>query len=520
MDISPPCSPQICFPLSSVQREMWFQQALYPNTPVLNIGGYARIIGYLDPQVFCQANILLVEETAVLRLRLTELDGIAQQSFPLVHPIDVGFYDCSNEADPMQSALSSMQETVSRPFQILAEPLFRFNLYKIADNCHLWLQTFHHLVADGFATALITQRLAARYSALGRGEPNPPPTRVPDSDFVDSDIAYLESTQFERHRHYWKQKFSTLPEPMLLPISNQSKQLDVVPGGTLTRILPRSQYARLEALAQAHSVSVFHVFLGLLYVYFTRTCDRDECVIGLPVLNRNTPAFKQTIGLFASMIPARFELGRETDFVGLIQSIARTLRESYRYQRFPVSEINRLAGVLESGRKRLFDISLSFESANHRACFGDCNVAEALGLTHGFEQLPLAVFVREYSEAQDLQVDFAYNLAYFDVLAIERVMTRFMHLLDAVLTYPTRAIGELDILPKQERQQLLVGWNQTEAPIPQACVHRLFEQQVAKTPQATAVVFEEQRLSYAELNARANQLAHWLRAQHVGADHR
>jgi len=303
---------------------MWFQQALYPNTPVLNIGGYARIIGYLDPQVFCQANILLVEETAVLRLRLTELDGIAQQSFPLVHPIDVGFYDCSNEADPMQSALSSMQETVSRPFQILAEPLFRFNLYKIADNCHLWLQTFHHLVADGFATALITQRLAALYSALVRGEPIPPPTGVPYSDFVDSDIAYLESTQFERHRHYWKQKFSTLPEPMLLPISNQSKQLDVVPGGTLTRILPRSQYARLEALAQAHSVSVFHVFLGLLYVYFTRTCDRDECVIGLPVLNRNTPAFKQTIGLFASMIPARFELGRETDFVGLIQSIART----------------------------------------------------------------------------------------------------------------------------------------------------------------------------------------------------
>jgi len=188
---------------------MWFQQALYPNTPVLNIGGYARIIGYLDPQVFCQANILLVEETAVLRLRLTELDGIAQQSFPLVHPIDVGFYDCSNEADPMQSALSSMQETVSRPFQILAEPLFRFNLYKIADDCHLWLQTFHHLVADGFATALITQRLAALYSALVRGEPIPPPTGVPYSDFVDSDIAYLESTQFERHRHYWKQKFST-----------------------------------------------------------------------------------------------------------------------------------------------------------------------------------------------------------------------------------------------------------------------------------------------------------------------
>ena len=502
--------PQVLHPLSSVQREIWFEQNLYPDTPIYNVGGYNLINEAIAPEVFAQAIALLVRENEVLRLVLSEHDGVPLQSFPEMPQVELAWCDCSDEGDPLRAALSGMQHAIERPFRLVGEPLFRYTLYKLSAHCFFWSHTYHHLVVDGWAASLITQRVAALYNALVRGEQIPVRPGTSYLDFVENDAAYLGSASFDRQRDYWQQKFATLPEPLLIPKAACSTSAGIVAGAVHTWFLPRAQYAAIEALAQANSVSSFHVLLGLLYVYFTRVGDRDECVIGLPVLNRNTPAFKQTIGLFASMIPARFIFGRDTGFVELIQGIARTLRESYRYQRFPVSEINRLAGVLQAGRTRLFDLALSFEKHDYAARFGIGKPCNTIMLNHGFEQTPLNVFVREYSAAQDIQVDFSYNQAYFDADDIGRVEQRFRCLLGDALLHPERTIGTLEILPPDERQQLLVDWNDTALTLPHRCIHQLFEAQVLAAPEATAVVFETQSLSYAELNRHANQLAHRL----------
>ncbi|MBS1198357.1 MAG: Amino acid adenylation domain protein, partial [Proteobacteria bacterium] len=172
------------FPLSSVQREIWFEQTLYPETPLYNIACYNRICGKIDVEIFRQAVILLVQENEALRLRLTERDGVPLQSFPEMPLVDIPLIDCSKEADPLQAALAGMQETIRRPFRLFDEPLFRYTLYKLAEDCHLWSQTCHHLIVDGWAGGVIMKQVAAFYNALMRGDPLPVRPGVPYLDFV------------------------------------------------------------------------------------------------------------------------------------------------------------------------------------------------------------------------------------------------------------------------------------------------------------------------------------------------
>ncbi len=501
---------QTLYPLSSIQRDIWFDQARHPDSPMCNLGYYHRIGGGIDPQIFREALTLLVQENDALRLRLTEQDGMPLQSFPEMPQVDLGVCDCSQEGDPLQEAISGMQQAIRRPFRVFEEPLFRYTLYKLSEDCLLWSQTYHALAVDSGAVGLIAQRVAALYCALQSGGPIPIRQGASYREFVENDAAYLESAGFDLHRDYWQHLFSTLPEPLLPPRAGYANRTDVVPSVLHTWFLPRKQYAQLDALARAHSASACHVLLGLLYVYFTRIQDQDECVIGLSVPNRDTPAFGKTIGLFAKTIPARFSYGREIGFVGLIQAIAGALRESNPNQRFPASEINRLAGVSPAGHRRLFDLSLSVERPVCAASFGSRSPSEIRMLDNGFEQTPLAVSVRDYSPAPDIQVDFSYNLAYFGAPEIGRLQRRFVCLLEEVLRQPRKRISELNILPPEERRHLLVDWNATATPLPETCVHQRFEGHVVCSPDATAVVFEDEILTYTELNARANQLAHTL----------
>ena len=542
-------------PLSSVQREIWFDQALYPDAPVYNIAGMNRIPGVLDRAIFQEAITRLVQETEILRLMLTEKDGVPWQSFPAMPQVDLCFRDFSTAEDPLQAAQSEIRQQVDQPFRLFEEPLFRFTLFKLSGTSHIWLQVFHHLLVDGSAVALLTQRAGGIYRSLLRGEPVPSKQGVSYLDFVASDATYRASDSFERHRHYWQTKFSSLPDPLLAPKPAYRNQSAIVPGAIHTWFLPRARYAQLETLAQAFSVTIFHVLLGLCYVVFTRMHERNECVIGLPVLNRHTSAFKQTIGLFSSVIPARFSHGTRLDFVGLMQAIAKTLREDYRNQRFPVSEINHLAGVYQAGRKRLFDLSLSFIRGDYATEFGPGNFSRINFVKNSYEQLPLSIYVGEYAEGQDIQFDFSYNQAFFDAEEITQIERRILCLLEDVLAQPHRSISELNILLPEERRKLLFDWNNLEepprAPEPdslegrgpvicdgppseasdrrpagpcfeaaEACVHELFEAHVRRTPEATAVVFENEVLSYAELNTRANRLAHTLIALGITPDDR
>ena len=499
--------PQL-YPLSSVQREIWFDHFLFPDTPLYNVGCHCQIYGELDLQLFRQAITLLIKENDALRMVLTERNNTPFQSFPDMEDVNITLVDCSIERETQQYALRHIWNIHNQPFRILEEPLFRQTLYKISELRYVWSYVYHHIAIDGRAINLVAHRVAAHYNALLNGCPLPFRPEISYRNFLRHDASLPDPDRLEAHRQYWQNKFTPLPSPLFSARSGYSGSTEVVPGGVLIGHLPRKQYERLGRLAQLHSVSLVHVMIGILYVYFTRAQEQEECVIGLPVLNRNTPAFKKTIGLFVSIIPERFSYGNEISFIELIKAVSGTVRQSYRHQRLPVSEINRLSGVLQKGRKRLFDLGFSLEKEDYSFSFGSASVGETIWHIHDFEQIPLLIFMLDFSENEEIQFDFAYNRAYFDAHEIECIQARLLQLIEAVLANPAQRISNLDMLPPAEKEQLLINWNATDAPLPEKSLHQLFESHAAKRAEATAMVFQTVRICYADLNARANQLAH------------
>jgi len=204
------------YPLTSPQREIWFDQMLHPSLPLYNVGGYMQIDGAVDPKLFEQAVNLLVQRHDALRTVLVPTSDIPMQTFLEDCPVTVPFHDFSGENDPRQAALVFMEQQVVQPFDLYEKPLCHFALLKIDENCFFCFGKYHHLIVDGWSIALITQSLAEIYTQLIRGQFC---DRVAPSylAFVQNDRAYIESSLYEVHRQYWLEKYQTLPEPLFTP---------------------------------------------------------------------------------------------------------------------------------------------------------------------------------------------------------------------------------------------------------------------------------------------------------------
>jgi len=506
------------YPLSSVQRELWFDQALFPDTPIYNVGGYSFLQGELDLSLFRKAITMVAEENDALRMVLTERDGTPFQSFPDMGEAALTIVDVSDAVDPEKCVLTHIRKEHNRAFRIFGEPFFRHTIYKLADKSFIWQYLFYHLAVDGHAMSLVINRIAAHYNALMQGSSLPLRQEYAYREFLLYDALPPEPERLDGNRQYWREKFTPLPEPLFFPSNRQGSTGEVIPGSVHTGYLSRRQYERAEEFARTHSVSLFHFLIGILYLYFTRVEDQDECVMGVPMANRNTPRFRETIGHFVAVIPERFSYERDISFTELIKAVSGTLRRSYRHQGLPLSEILRLSGALQSGRKRLYDLAFSWEKQDYSFTLGPACARESASLVHDFEQIPLAIFVLDFSENRDVLMQFAWNQAYFDAPEIELLESRLLHLIDEVLANPDMMLSALDILPQDEREQLLVGWNATDAPLPEKFLHQMFEAQAAEHPDSTALCFQNRRIGYAELNAGANQLAHTLIALGIQRD--
>ena len=507
------------YPLTTGQREIWLSQLLHDDLPIYNIGGYAIIPGPIDPALFEQAVNLLVQKHDALRIMLTaeqDEDGIPMQVFAEQMRVTVPVADFCGRENSHEAAMAWIQARFAEPFELIGKPLFRYSLLKLAADNYYGTTTYHHLISDSYSAALLNRSLADIYTRLARNQP--PDLGSPSYvSFIENERTYLASETFEKNRKYWLARYPGLPEPLLSPAKHSRVSEDVIGAGYERFYLPRGFYRRLGALAEKHKVTLFHVLLGGLYVYFTRVMQRDDFVIGLPVLNRANAQFRQTAGLFISVNAARFDFGLELDFAELVQRINKTLKENYRHQRFPISNLNRAVGLGQS-RPQLFEISLSYESYRYDLVFNEIHV-QSHPLLHGYEQTPLVVSVREFDTRQDVEVDFVYNQAYFDADDIKALQTRYVSLLETVQEQDRIPLWQLPIATAREIQQQQT-WNQTGTDYPRdKTIVDLFESQVAQVSEDhPAVLFEDCAWSYRELNRRANRLAHYLQSLGVKQD--
>ncbi len=506
-------------PLSSPQLDIYHDHVMMGNTPAYNIGGYLDFFGRLHVPTFEKALNLVVRKHDALRIMLVARPGEVpgQRILPTL-TVDAALLDFADRTTAHDDAQAWMQEQMNLPFELIGRRLFRCTLIKLSEERYQWFICAHHLIADGWSMDMIFQSLANLYSALEKQEE--PELDAPSyTRFVESDQHYLASPQYRKDRDYWLDKYRDVPDPVLSPRHQEAiAERASISGEYIWRLADEAN-RQIDALAAEHQSTRFQILLGIFYACFLRLGQRDELAIGLSVLNRKDAEARRTAGMFTNVLPMRLAFDPSGSLLDLLKAIAPALRQDYRHQRFPVGALNQGAGLFKQHRAQLYELSISYENGGMPLHFG-ATTAFVVKCTNDYENTPLRLCVRDDLHRKDTTMFFIFGRAYYDGAEIEALQRRFSRFMDALLAEPQRAIDSLPIVTAEEREQF-ARWNATDIAFAEdACLHQLFQRQVQQRPEAIAVAHRDQTLSYAELNAQANRLAHRLIALGVRPDDR
>jgi tyrocidine synthetase-3 len=495
------------YALSLPQKDVYYDQLLFENSAIYNIGAKVKVQGPLDEHIFYQAAQQLVAQHDSLRSIIVTVDRVPHMQILETAIVDVAYADFSGHDDPANAADHFVQEHFSQPFDLASGKLLNnYTLVKVSEQLFYIIGKYHHLIADGWSTALLFSRLGNNYSCIRCGEHIALRT-FSYTDFIEDDLQYTASEEYVADQQYWRGKLQGFEDPVWTR-TIAGKENEPIHSNRKEIFLDRPLYDQIIDYAAREGISVFHFLTGAVYACFSPLFDGDTFIMGLPLLNRKTKKFKETVGLFAGITPLLFGKFRDITFAHLLKGIKVELRENFRHQRLALSKIMSDAGWLKGVAGRpAYQIFFSYEKHDYAISF-DGHTATVLPLTHHLERAPMAVYVREFDNFREVKVDIDYNTAYFDAALMDNCVARFQHLLAELLAAPEQLVGDISLLDATAAARLLHTYNDTATAYPlEKTLVDLFTAQVERSPLHAAVEYNGRVLSYRELAQHAGRLS-------------
>ncbi len=514
-------SPSGRYPASFNQQQLWFIDQLASGRSVYNLPFMLRLRGRLDREALRRSLNHLVGRHEVLRTRFVGVNGVPMQVVAPELAIELPLEDLQtfSEAEREAGTQRLMLEEAGRSFDLSQLPLVRARLLCLGNENHVLLVTVHHIVFDGWSVDVLLRELAAGYAAFHAGRtPNLPELPIQYADYAVWQRAHLTKERVEEHLKYWREKLAGVPMMLELPADRPPAAIQHNQGAEQRFKLSTETTRKLHALAQQQEGTLFMVFLAAFQVLLHRYSRQEQILVGVPFAGRTSSDVEGLIGFFVNALPVKGDFAGNPRFEDFLRQVRDAIWEVQRHQELPFEEIVR---EVQPTRK-----------ANRNSIFQVCAVHELLPPEPGF-QPELSVEFKELTPQEAMfdltfavterrdRLDFAirYNTSLFDAATVTRLIESFQSLCEGVVANPRQTVTDIPLLTNAQRHRLLTDWNATSAPYPQdKCIHELFEAQVAKTPEAIAVVFERKQLTYHELNERANQLAHHLQKLGVGPE--
>ncbi|MGW7104090.1 amino acid adenylation domain-containing protein [Streptomyces sp. NPDC054838] len=493
-------------PLTSPQTGVWFAQQLDPARSDYTIGEYLEIHGPLDVELFEQALGRTLAETEALGMRFAEVDGEVRQIRVDRPAFRLATADVAGRPHPAAEAETLMRAELARPIDLATGDVTRQLLVRTGPQTHRWLQAYHHIVADGVSGSLLARRTAEIYCALVADAPVPASDAAPWEQIVAEEHAYRRSEEHARDAGFWRAKLAGAPEPVSFtghtPVRptgvavRVSRDLDPVDASAL-RDAARRLGTRWSALVMAAAAGYLH-----------RVGATEDVVLGLPVTGRTTPAARRTPGMFSKVLPLRLRVTGAMSVGELVRGTSAGIKEALRHQRYRVEEL--YSGADGSGA-RPWDAVVNLMSFDYGLSFGGA-VATAHNLAVGpVDHVSLNIYDRGGDSPLTVQVEGDEAEGGTDALAAHQ--ERFVRFLAALAAAdPSAPVDSLGLLTRTDEERLAVlGDGGSTATAQDRCLHELFEEQAARTPDAAAVVCAGERLSYGELDAWAEEIADRLR---------
>jgi amino acid adenylation domain-containing protein len=509
------------FPLAFQQQRMWFLALLEADDSSQNICGAVRLSGPLNQAALEQSFNEIIRRQATLRTSFPAIDGQPVQIIAPALSAALPVFDLSGHPAASREAEAARiaRAEARRPFDLAQAPLLRTTLLRLGPQEHLLVTILHHIIADLHSVGVLLHEVAALYDAFAAGRPSPlPELPIQFTDYARWQRQWMQGEVLGQQLDYWKRQLAGAPELLALPADRPRPAVRSRAGASHRFAVDKRLSAALARIGQAAGATLFMTALAAFKALLYRYTGQPDLVVGTPIINRGRAETEGLIGFFLNTLALRTDLGGNPSFRELLGRVREVALGGYAHQDIPFDYlINELQPERNPAYTPLFQVLFILRNA-------PLPVRTSAGLTLAPAAIdnPIAHFdlmlVME-ENADGIAASFEYSTDLFDAATIERMAGHYLTLLDAICADPDAPIDELALLTAAERQQLLVDWNATAVSYPgPATLHGLVERQAAASPDALALIFADQRLSYAELNARANQLARHLIGLGVGPE--
>jgi amino acid adenylation domain-containing protein len=508
-------------PLSYAQERLWFLDQLGLVGPAYNMPMPLRLAGALDVAALERSFAELIRRHESLRTRFASAHGSPVQIIDAAGPFGLEVKDLSGleSEDQARQVERLSREDAQRPFDLTRAPLLRACLLKLGPLEHILLLTLHHIVSDGWSLGVLNRELSALYGAFSQGLPSPlPELPVQYADYAIWQREWLRGDILQSQLQYWRERIADAPPQLQLPTDRPRPTVATFKGALLTFELPLSLRDALNELARREGATLFMVILAAYQLLLSRYCGVTDVVVGSGIAGRTHANTEGLIGFFVNMLTLRTDLSGNPTFRDLLKRVKEVTVGAYAHQDLPFEKlVKELRPERNLTRQPLFQVALAYQNYPEEPL-------QLAGLTwtpmtaeQATSLFDLTLHLFETREG--LRGELEYMTDLFDRSTIERVAEHFGCLLRGIVADPDRPIQLFTLLGESERELVLNRFNDTAVAYGEdRLIHQQFEEHAARTPQAEALAYEEQSLTYAQLNSRANQLARHLRERGAGPD--
>jgi len=492
--------------LTTPQNSIWLTEKFFKGTSVNNICGYVYIKDEVNFDVLKKSINELVKTNDSMRFKFKEENGSCFQYENKYEEFDIETFDFSSESDIEKKAL----EMANVPFNFENSFLFKFILFKLPNNSGGFIVNVHHIIGDSWTLGLIAKEVTGIYSNILNNtyEEKQFPSYI---NYITNENEYINSEKYIKDKSYWNEVFSTVPEVASIPSMKDSKNISHSCEGAREKfIVPEKEINKIKEFCASNKISVYNFFMAVYSLYLGRVSNLDDLVVGTPILNRTNFEQKHTMGMFISTAPLRINLDHELSFIDFSKNIASNSMSLLRHQRYPYQAILEDLRKKDANIPNLYNVVLSYqitktvEEENNITYFTDW-------VFNGNSADELQIHLFDLHGEDSITVAYDYKAEKYESQDIKDLHSRILTVINQVIDNNEILLKNIEIVTPEEKHKILYEFNNTAVDYPRnKTIVDLFEEQVEKTPDNIAVVFEDQQLTYKELNEKANQLAIFL----------
>ncbi|RYZ41973.1 MAG: amino acid adenylation domain-containing protein, partial [Myxococcaceae bacterium] len=508
-------------PLSFAQQRLWFLAQLDPSNTSYNLWAPVRLTGALDVGALERSFEALVRRHESLRTTFrsegaSPVQVITAEARVPLERVDLGTLP---EDEREAATKARAEEEVRRPFLLEQGPLLRTVLLKVSEQEHVLVLVMHHIVSDYWSMGILVREVSALYEALAKGQPSPlPELPVQYPDFAVWQREWLKGEVLETQLAYWRKQLAGAPRALELPTDKPRPVAQTFRGANRLVRWPKALWREVEALGRREGATPFMVLLAAFQTVLSRYAGQDDVSVGAPIAGRTHSEMEGLIGFFVNTLVLRAKLTPGLRFRELLAQVREVTLGAYAHQDVSFEKlVEELRPERDLSRSPFFQVTLTLQNTPASEVRLQGLTLKGMEAEEKTSKFDLSLVVEEVQDGVVAMVN--YNSDLFEAGTMDRMLGHLKVLLDAAVAHPEQRLWELPLMGLEEQQRLVKEWSGTEVEYPRdASLPVLFEAQVLKTPEAVAVEYGAQRLTYAQLNQRANQLAHHLKGMGVGPE--